>query len=271
MIVTKIFRVIHHYAHALEIRSILTLEYFRQRKLKATYPKNLLRSIRRQPGHMEDYIQLSRFIDEGDHILLIDIGGNTGDWAQSFIGVFPNSDIVAFEPDSRAAAEYLKRFFGKANAVVHQIALSNVAGIAELRRATSSTYSSLEEYLHETKQMSEGLDKVQVQTATLDGAGIKTTGFDKVIVKLDVQGHEAPVVEGGIELLRKANIVIVEVSFAHEFVGQEPSFSRVCALLREAGLYPIVFQDHGRSLSPYPWERDVIFVREEQMRNIWGW
>jgi hypothetical protein len=40
-------------------------------------------------------------------------------------------------------------------------------------------------------------------------------------------------------------------------------------LLSECGLYPIVFQDYGRVVSNYAFERDVLFVKRELLSKIW--
>ena len=66
-----------------------------------------------------------------------------------------------------------------------------------------------------------------------------------------------------------ADAVLLECTFADEYEGKEPSFSPCCSLLRECGLYPIVFQDYGRALSNYAFERDVLFVKRELLGKIY--
>lgn len=52
---------------------------------------------------------------------------------------------------------------------------------------------------------------------------------------------------------------------------KKPSFSAVTCRLEEAGLYPIIFQDFGRTISPYAFERDVIYVKRSLPNNIFGY
>jgi len=267
----KIFRVLNHYSHAFEIRSLLSCEYMRLRKLNPSYPRGLLKEIWSHPQRMEHLIQLSRFMAINEKILLIDIGGNTGYWAQEFIYIFPKTSIVAFEPDKRAAKKYRERFNGKSDVTLHEVALSDNSGSAKLMMTTSSTFSSLEQYTLETKGKSEAVDSIEVKKIPLNDVEVNTDGFDKVFVKIDVQGHEVPVVRGGGKLLERADIVLVELSFASEYDGLPPSFMLVASILQRSGHYPIIFQDYGRTHSPYAWERDVIFVKEEFLEQIWGW
>jgi len=66
-------------------------------------------------------------------------------------------------------------------------------------------------------------------------------------------------------------LALCELSFTTEYQDLDPSFSLATKLFHDSGLFPIIFQDYGRTLSPYSWERDVIFVKKELLNNIWGW
>ena len=39
-------------------------------------------------------------------------------------------------------------------------------------------------------------------------------------------------------------------------------------LMQCANLYPIIFQDYGRRISDYTFERDVLFVRRELLSKV---
>ena len=58
--------------------------------------------------------------------------------------------------------------------------------------------------------------------------------------------------------------------FANEYECLEPSFPTVAEILREHGLYPIIFQEFGVEVSNYPFERDVIFARNDLVNKIFS-
>ena len=89
-----------------------------------------------------------------------------------------------------------------------------------------------------------------------------------VIVKIDVQGHEVPVVEGSRDWFRDVDAVLCEVSFCEEYDGLAPSFVRVAAALACQDLYPIGFQSYGQTASNYAFERDVLFVKKSRLDRI---
>jgi len=261
-----------HYGHAFEIRGLLLSEYFRSRRRDPKIPAGLGWQIWREPSHMEDLLNLARFVSPQEKILLIDIGGNVGNWAAEFVGFFPRTDIVAFEPDPRAHAKYAARFQGRPGVLLHQAALSSAKGQATFHMAENTVYSSLEAY--SDTQAGRGIamgNDCTVPLETLDSIAIETSGYDATVLKIDVQGHEIEALLGAADTLRKVDIVIGEFSFASEYEGAEPSFARVCGILHGAGLYPAIFQCYGRQLGPYAFERDVVFVKRERLDRLYGW
>lgn len=261
-----------HYGHALEIRGLLLTEYFRLRRRDPSIPGGLTRRIWREPSYMEDFLNLGRFVSPREKILLIDLGGNVGKWASEFVAFFPNTDIVAFEPDPRAHARYAARFQGRPNVTLHQVAVSSEPGQATFHMAENPVYSSLEAY-SET-QADRGIEMGKdctVALQTLDSFGIDPSGHDVTVLKIDVQGHEVEALTGAVETLRTVDVLIGELSFASEYEGTEPSFARVCSLLQVAGLHPAIFQTYGRQLGPHAFERDVVFVRRKRLDRLYGW
>jgi FkbM family methyltransferase len=261
-----------HYGHAFEIRGSLLSECARLRKREPQTPAGLGWRIWRQPGGMEDLVNLARFVSPREKVLLIDLGGNVGNWAAEFTEFFPLTDIVAFEPDPRAHARYAARFQGRPNVVVHQVAASSAPGQATFHMAEDTVYSSLEAYAdtQADRKIAMGTD-CTVALATVDSFGIDTSGHDVAVLKIDVQGHEVEALQGATDTLKKVDVLIGELSFASQYDGTEPSFARVCGILHAAGLYPAIFQDYGRQLGPYAFERDVVLVRRNRLDRLYGW
>lgn len=268
----KILKLIHHYAHALECRSFLLLEYFYQKKRNKNLPKRLFSKIIKKPGEYEDGLNLARFIDDNENIHLVDVGCNTGYWAENFLDFFPNTTITAFDPDPRAFSEFLERFSNKSNCKAHNIALSSDEDTVIFNLADNSVNSSFEEFDSSQDKRNITFDKaIEVKKETLDSFNIKKNDFNKLILKIDVQGHEIDVLKGASETLPLVDIAILELSFSNEYKDLEPSFARASELMLSAGLFPIIFQDYGRTLSPYAWERDVIFVKKYLLNKIWNY
>ena len=106
----------------------------------------------------------------------------------------------------------------------------------------------------------------EVECRRLDGFDIDTSG--QVLLKIDTQGHEVAVLEGAGDILNCVDVALVETSFAVEYEGLDPSFPMVVELLRRHDLYPIMFQEFGRGISNYAFERDVVFAKRDLLNNI---
>lgn len=264
-------RRLHRFGHALEIRGFLVSEYLRARQGNPRISAGNLLGILRYPSRHEDPLNIARFISAEGPVLLVDVGGNTGDWAKLFCEYFPVTTVLAFEPDPRARAAYERRFAGDPHCRVVACAVSDHSGQAEFALADNTLYSTLEGYEAASAEGHATNDRSLVELVTLDSQSIDTTGYAFRLLKIDVQGHELAVLHGAMHLLGKIDAVLVELSFVQQYVGQLPSSVDVTRLLGDAGLYPAIFQHHGHTASPYAWERDVLFVREPLLRNLWGW
>jgi hypothetical protein len=78
------------------------------------------------------------------------------------------------------------------------------------------------------------MSELDVQVRTLDGELGDAALPGPVLLKLDVQGYERWVLEGGQETLRRTKWLIMEVSFRSLYDG-EPSFMELLTFVAELG------------------------------------
>ena len=252
------------------------MEILRLRRLGRDIPTYIDKMIWRNPSKAEDWVNLLCFIERSDITLLIDIGANLGEFSRSFRRLFHRSHIVAFEPASDAFEVMKYSFKEHKNVFVENIGISDISGEKEMYVPKDNKLSGFAAYtdnLNTWRKMDIGnLQTVNVSTLDSYESTIEkmknTASVDKVVVKIDVQGHELNVLNGGGTVLRKADMVLCECTFAPVYKGLEPSFSRVCSILYEHGLRPIIFQDYGYQASNYAMERDVLFVKPHLLNNI---
>jgi FkbM family methyltransferase len=262
-----------HYSHAIEVRLFQRLEWSLLRKGGIPVSDRLCKEIWRRPGNSEDWVNLARFISPAEPVFLIDVGANVGDFTAGALLEYPDLRAVCFEPATSTFKTLARRFANNSAVVLHQVAASDEETTRVLHLARNSTLFSLEKYASEADQAYGVVDASSVATepihcCRLDSFNLEP-GERRVLLKVDVQGHELKALNGASGLLPKVHVAIIECSFANEYVGQPPSFAGVTKELARAGLYPVVFQDYGRGSSNYAFERDVIFVRESLLKHIW--
>jgi FkbM family methyltransferase len=195
---------------------------------------------------------------------VIDIGANTGQFAASMNEIFPDARLYSFEPQKDCYEELLIKFKDVSCFHAFNIALGNEAGELEFYRNDYSQSSSLLPMaeLHKTSYpftKNSMLDKVEV--TLLDNIFQQLEIETPFLIKVDVQGFEDKVIEGGKKTFSQAKVVIIEMSFEVLYEGQK-LFDEMYQIMRNFGfeyrgsLQQLLNPDDGRVL-----QEDAIFMR----------
>ena len=168
----------------------------------------------------------------------VDVGGNQGLF--SYYMSKSASAVHVFEPNPICLAQ-MKRL-GRRNIVVHPVALSSQIGELTLRFDPQNTGIGTIEAANRLDQNAgiKTITERQVQVCRLDDFGLSGVGF----VKIDVEGHEAAVVEGGLRTIAATRpILLIESEVRHN----PTAFSSLEALL-EPLEYTAWYRSDGRFL-----------------------
>ena len=233
-------------------------------------PAHLMLHIIRRPADAEDSVHLLRFIGPEESVFLVDVGANVGSFTDGFLACYEDAKAVCLEP-VRATFDRLQARFA-ANPAVTCLphAVGDRDGDMEMRvypdQPAMNTFHRYEEGI-ESAFNAGAVERENVTCRTLPSAVALPPGRT-VIVKIDVQGHETAVIDGGGDWFADVDAVLCEVSFCPEYVGLVPSFVHVAARLAAHDLYPVVFQTYGQTRSNYAVERDVLFVKRSRLDRI---
>jgi FkbM family methyltransferase len=195
---------------------------------------------------------------------VLDIGANTGEFAAEIRDLLPEAFIYSFEPLADAHAALVSQMRGDERFRAFNFALGAEDSRALIHRSNFSPSSSLLPMLelhtaawpHTAEATTE-----EIEVRRLDSLGIETE--PELLIKIDVQGFEDKVIEGGRVTIGRAAYVITEVSFARLYDGQ-PLFDDIYQLLRGMGfdyrgsLWQLPDPRDGR-----PLQADAVFIRRE--------
>lgn len=137
----------------------------------------------------------------------LDIGANTGQFAVEWQKIFPECKITSIEPNP-----YCKKSLKKIGVEYFQYGISDTIGELELilpRAKSNSKGASFYKEINFNKLSDEEILKIKVPVTTLDTL-FPNSIFD--VIKIDVQGAELDVINGGKSILERAVYVIMEVS-----------------------------------------------------------
>lgn len=167
--------------------------------------------------------------------VVVDIGANEGAFTAGVLAVAPEAEIIAAEPGPAPRARMQARLGTLPNVEILDVAVAAVSGTATLHLGTHDHNSSL---LEPRPQMMTTIDpgwapagELKVRTVTLD----EMVGERRVdVLKIDVQGSELDVLEGGPATLAQARAVILEMNFFSQYEG-DATFSTLHAEMDRRG------------------------------------
>lgn len=208
---------------------------------------------------------------------VIDVGANPIDGDPPYAPLLAAgvARVTGFEPQPdaldrlRDAADPHERYLPHAlgDGAAHELRVTASSGFASLREPDAAQLALLTDF----PRLAAVIDRIPVVTTRLDDI----PEVDRVdLLKIDIQGGELDVFEGGPRLLDRCLAVQTEVGF-HRLYEGAPTFAEVDARLRGHGLAPHALVSHRTwPLAPTPWadpleadsrhlvEADVLYVRD---------
>jgi len=188
---------------------------------------------------------LPALVATGDRV--IDVGGNRGTYAYCFDKL--GARVEVFEPNPICLRVLRDWSEGRSSVNVHAVALSASNGTAEL--AIPIDESGVEHDASASIEHGVGTD-VRLETvpiATLDSFGFR----DVSLIKIDVEGHELSVIEGGLSTIAASSpALLIEIEQRHLAKPIGASFGRITSLgyegffLRSGKLAPLAEFDPAR-------------------------
>lgn len=144
--------------------------------------------------------------------LVIDIGGNSGEYSSELINRHQNIEIHIFEPSSRSFSILSNRFSQSSNIFINQLAVSNEIRAAELyTNEYGSGLTSLNkrrlDHFNINFEKTEPVNLIRFEDYWSRILNKRPIG----LVKIDVEGHELAVLEGMGSAIK--NITLIQFEF----------------------------------------------------------
>jgi|KBSMisStandDraft_5_1062788.scaffolds.fasta_scaffold74860_2 FkbM family methyltransferase len=222
-----------------------------------------LRVVRARPANRFDAMCDSlRTIARAGFVptIVIDAGANMGQWARKASAVFPDAPLHLIEPQAACQGE-LRGFASTRGSVeIHQTAITR-PGRTMVRMTGATTGSTGAHVLGDTEH-AENEDALPATTLDLLFAG-RVDDSDRVLLKLDLEGHEADAIAGATTLLSRVEVLVTETQVYEIERNGNPTFADLMRVLSERGF---AFYDVAALASRGRDGRlrtgDVIFVRD---------
>ena len=181
--------------------------------------------------------------------LVVDIGANEGNFTSAVLSFAPSARVLAVEPAPEPLARLRERFRAHPSVTVVGKAVADRPGRAELHLTGHDHNSSLHKPREEMRALYEDpgwavVGALDVETTTLDD--LVDPGTEVSVLKLDVQGAELAVIQGGSRALEHTRSVLMEVTFISHY-EDDADFQRLNRELLDRGFALTAISDPGRT------------------------
>jgi len=202
-----------------------------------------LRRISMNQDDWDLYPLLIRLLRERRATVVLDAGANVGGFVDQLRGSGYEGNVISFEPLPEPFAALARRADADPRWEAANLALSDAAGEAPMRRSGSGDVTS--SLLPTAAAMVEALpdaspgERVEVRVSTVDEeAASRLSAEDRPFLKIDTQGNELAVLHGARATLERTVGVLAELSLIELYDGQA-LFGEVVDWLAERG-FPLL-------------------------------
>ncbi len=213
----------------------------------------------RQPGYLEEFHMVLQKAGYAPKVI-VDVGANRGLWSTKTIKYFPDATYYLYEPQEELLPELQKLQRISSQVTINIMGVGAVKGHMDFSlnpRDDSSTFR-----LSAAEAAARGFKQRTLPVVTLDEEYFDK-GIYPSIVKIDAEGWDIDVINGGKKTIQTADIVFVESAILNKNVNN--TLLRIVAMMDDMGFKLVDFTDLNRTPTLRAlWLVEAAFVRKGQ-------
>jgi FkbM family methyltransferase len=171
---------------------------------------------------------------------LLDVGANKGDVTTAALRTYAGAKAICFEPVSETFSlleQAVSAFPGRTH--LYKVALSNRAGEEAINITTFNGANSISDQTATHRRLNPHVHQLgteKISLVRLDDIATELPAEEIDVLKIDVEGHELNVLEGGREFIsRRVDTIIIEISMMRDVaVGSQGVFP-IFSILNDMG------------------------------------
>jgi FkbM family methyltransferase len=195
--------------------------------------------------------------------IILDIGAYHGNWTESMLQIYSDSKYYLFE-----AINYneLNRYNGFTNIQKYNVLLNDVAREVdwfELKNTGDSMFK--EKTCHFTNCNSIKKQSIDLDTFSITN-NIIAEQDSNILIKIDCQGAEIPILKGASKILEKTDFIILETPFFGQYNESVPSFLDHIKYMDSIGFAPYdLLENHY--INGFNMQIDIMFINKNHSFN----
>jgi len=201
-----------------------------------------------------NFNSIKKIVEYSNPKRCLDIGAHVGDFASDLLTLVPQCEVLAVEANPNC-----EPYLNKKGLRYDMIGLGAGEGTFNLFIEANNSIGTGASFYRENTQWYEGekAATVEVKVDSLDNRSY----FSKEVidlVKIDVQGAELDILNGGRQTIKRSNYVIMEVSLLQYNIGA-PLIDAVVAKMKEYSFYIEDIIEYQKLQNGNIFQLDVLF------------
>ena len=194
--------------------------------------------------------------------VILDIGAHHGNWTNSMLQIFNHSKYYLFE-----AIDYpeLNQFKNNDCIKVFNILLNDKIEQVNWYQMKNTGDSMFKEQTHHFNNC----EIIQRETIDLNTFLLQNNllhELNHILIKIDCQGAEIPILKGSTSILEKTNFIILEIPFFGQYNEGVPNFLEHITFMNTIGfvVYDII---DTRYFNNFNMQVDILFINKNHKFN----
>lgn len=195
--------------------------------------------------------------------LILDIGAYKGTWTDEMMNIYSNAQYMLFE-----AIDYdeLKTFNSYSNVKTFNVLLNEKICEVDWFEKQNTGDSMFKELTYHFA------DIVPLRKNSIDldsfmkSNSLSLDDFKNILIKIDCQGAEIPILKGSLSILGKTDFIILELPLFGKYNEFVPTFSEHIQFMDSIGFIPYDIVDN-HYINKFNMQIDMLFINKNHEFN----
>lgn len=193
---------------------------------------------------------------------ILDIGAHHGDWTNSMKKIYNESKYYLFE-----GIDYmeLNRFQNDKNVKTYNVILNDKIEIINWYQMKNTGDSIFREKSHHFQNC----QPIKRETVDLNSHVLRNNLFQEsknILIKIDCQGAEIPILKGATSILEKTDFIILEIPLFGQYNEGVPNFLEHILFMNSIGFTTYDLVDN-HYINNFNMQVDVLFINNNHRFN----
>ena len=256
------------------VKKVFRSKFAERLRRKIALNTGIFCKVKRLSASASEDLRTVKILKTFNFTKVLDIGANTGQFAESLYDFGYKSKVVSFEPTQKVYDILFKRAKKYKNwEIAEKMAIGNNCGFIEINVSSDSLFSSIKNISQtytDYNKSSKAITQEKVKINSIDSLeNIYFSKDENIFLKIDTQGYEKEVLEGAERSLGFVNGIKIEIPLVPIYDKIEWGLLEIVSFLNQRGFTCVSLNEVAvNNATGLVHEVDGIFIKSILLNKI---